>query len=330
MKFKAGMRVEGLEILEGRFMAAVERVGGSGMKQNNSGGWQLYLTRDHVMFLHNLLGGGGDGVQCVAQFSVSLLFHDYHISSRNADRIAFSVEPSLLHRALRSSLSILAHSSSSLSPFLQMKLVKKLPAGSSRPAPFLSFETKGQKSAVIQDVPISRPLSAADVSDLHSALLSTQELPETLVQVPDLQQLQGLVDRLRHVGDVLSVSITRYGDLHLKLSSSSLVTLGFEFRGLRILGVQASPLPNAMSLSPQARMELAIQRGEAMSVQVSMKHLLKSIQCHLAKPDCTFFGIAPQGACLMVIFQFFIPGTRQTDKSISLHCRIPVLDSGSN
>ncbi|KAF9613500.1 hypothetical protein IFM89_008347 [Coptis chinensis] len=63
--------------------------------------------------------------------------------------------------------------------------------------------------------------------------------------------------------------------------------------------------------------------------QVSMKHFGKSLQCHLAKPDCAFYGITPLASSLTVIFQFFIPGTRQTDKSISLHCRLPVLDPGS-
>jgi len=35
-------------------------------------------------------------------------------------------------------------------------------------------------------------------------------------------------------------------------------------------------------------------------VQVSVRHFSKSIRClsHLAKPDCAFYGIAPQGARL--------------------------------
>nr|ABD32490.2 hypothetical protein MtrDRAFT_AC147482g42v2 [Medicago truncatula] len=45
---------------------------------------------------------------------------------------------------------------------------------------------------------------------------------------------------------------------------------------------------------------------------------------HLAKPDCVFYGIAPQGSCPTAIFNFFIPCTRRTDKSISYHCRLKV------
>ncbi|MQL93547.1 hypothetical protein Taro_026193 [Colocasia esculenta] len=286
------------------------------------------------MFLHNLLAG--DGVQCVAQFGRDLLFRDYRISSQNDDRIAFSIDLALFHRALRSALSILQSQGGGGDPAdgggsqlqIQIKLLKKIPAGSQQPTPFLSFETKGYKSAVIHDVPISKPLSRADVTELQTALDMAQELPQTLVQVPDLPQLQNLVDRLKNVGDILSISITQYGDLHLQVSTG-LVTVGSEFRRLRVLGGRADAPPGDQNLSAPSRTRLAMERGEAQSVQVSMKHLAKSIQCHLTKPDCAFYGIAPQGACLTVIFQFFIPGTRQMDKSISLHCRLPVLDTGS-
>lgn len=58
-----------------------------------------------------------------------------------------------------------------------------------------------------------------------------------MVQVPDLQQLQNLVDRLKNIGDLLSVTVTQYGDLHLQVSTS-LVTVGSEFKRLRILGAR--------------------------------------------------------------------------------------------
>lgn len=311
MKFKAFLTDHGVNLLEKRFVPALDKIGRV---------CHLYLTRDHAIFLHNLLNG--DGVQSIAQFRKETLFEDYRISSQNDDRIAFAIDLGLLHRALRSSLSVEGGER------LQIKLVKKLPAGSNQPMPFLTFEAKGYKSAVIQDVPISKPLSRSDVLELQSALDMAQDLPQTLVQVPDLLRLQNLVDRLKHVGDVLNVSITQYGDLHLQVSTS-LITVGSEFRKLRVLGVQANVPSGDQDMTARTRTEMAIQRGEAMSVQASMKHFAKSLQCHLAKPDCAFYGIAPQGACLTVVFQFFIPGTRQTDKSISLHCRLPVLDTGT-
>ncbi|XP_021826656.1 uncharacterized protein LOC110767427 isoform X2 [Prunus avium] len=291
MKFKAFLTENGVNLLEKRFLPALDKMGKI---------CHLYLNRDHAIFLHNLLNG--DGVQSIAQFRKEALFDDYRISSQNEDRIAFAVDISLLHRALRSSVSICTEfGNGPTANRLQIKLVKKLPPNSTQPMPFLTFETKGYKSAVIQDVPISKPLSRAQVLELQTALDMAQDLPQTLVQVPDLNQLQNFVDRMRHVGELLNISISERAD---------------------------APSED-QNLSAQTRSARAILRGDAQSVQVSVKHFGKSLQCHLAKPDCAFYGITPQGACLTVIFQFFIPGSHQMDKSISLHCRLPVLDQGS-
>ncbi|XP_057977886.1 uncharacterized protein LOC131164600 [Malania oleifera] len=320
MKFKAFLTDNGVSLLEKRFLPALDKMGRI---------CHVYLTKDHTMFLHNLLNG--DGVQSIAQFRKEALFDDYRISSQNDDRIAFAVDLSLLHQAIRSSVTICAEVGSgggTTMNRLQIKLVKKLPPNSQQPMPFLTFETTGYKSAVIQDIPISKPLSRADVLELQTALDTAQELPRTLVQVPDLNQLQNFMDRMKHLGELLNVSITKYGDLHLQIATT-LITLGAEFRKLLVIGEQAEAPVGDQNLSAQSRSTRAIQRGEAQSVQVSLKHFVKSLHCHLAKPDCAFYGIAPQGACLTVIFQFCIPGSRQTNKSISLHCRLPVLDTGA-
>ncbi|KAK0598327.1 hypothetical protein LWI29_033709 [Acer saccharum] len=316
MKFKAFLTENGVNLLEKRFLPALDKMGKI---------CHLFLTSEHAFFLHNLLSG--DGVQSIAQFQKEALFDDYRISSQNEDRIAFAIDMSLLSRAVRSSVSICSElgGGGSNANRLQIKLVKKLPPNSTLPTPFLTFETKGYKSAVIQDVPISKPLSRAQVLELQTALDMAQDLPQTLVQVPDLNQLQNFVDRMKHVGDLLNVSISKYGDLHVQ-TSTTLITLGAEFRKLLVVGERAVPPPEDQNVSAQIRSERAILRGDAQSVQVNVKHFSKSLQCHQVKPDCAFYGIAPQGACLTVIFQFFIPGTRQTDKSISLHCRLPVLD----
>ncbi|KAJ6427608.1 hypothetical protein OIU84_023072 [Salix udensis] len=234
-------------------------------------------------------------------FRKQALFEDYRISSQNEDRIAFAFDISLLLRAVRSSVSIIS-GEFGIANRLQVKLVKKLPPNSTQPMPFLTFETKGYKSAVIQDVPISKPLSRAQLLQLQAALDAAQDLPPTLVQVPDSNRLQNFVDRMKHVGDLLNVSISKYGDLHLQISTT-LITLGAEFRKLLVVGDKAQAPSEDRDLSAQTRSGRAILMGDAQSVQ---------------------------GACLTVIFQFFIPGTRQTDKSISLHCRLPVLDPGSS
>ncbi|KAK6148989.1 hypothetical protein DH2020_016514 [Rehmannia glutinosa] len=318
MKFKAFLTDNGINLLEKRILPALDKMGKI---------CHLYFTRDHAFFLHNLLNS--DGVQSIAQFKKESLFTDYRISSQNDDKIAFSIDLSLLHRALRSILAIYAESRDFNSNGLQIKLVKKLPPHSTQATPFLTFEAKGYKSAVVQDVPISKPLSRADVQELQLALEVSQEMPATLVKAPDLNLLQNFVDRMKHVGDVMGVTVSKYGDLHLQISTT-LITLGAEFRKLMVLGERANGVDGDGNLSAQTRIERAVQRQDAMTVQASVKHFFKCLQYSSAKPDCAFYGIAPQGACLIVIFQFFIPGTRQTDKSISLHCRLPVLDPGSN
>jgi len=148
------------------------------------------------------------------------------------------------------------------------------------------------------------------------------------MQVPDLNQLLNLVDRMKQVGDVVNVFISKHGDLSVQVSTT-LISLGADFRRLGVIGEQTNAPSEDQNLSAQTRSSRSISRGDGQSVQVSVKHFAKSLQCHLARPDCAFYGIAPQGSCLTVIFQFFIPGSRETDKSISLHCRLPVLDPGS-
>ncbi|KAK6912243.1 Checkpoint protein Hus1/Mec3 [Dillenia turbinata] len=319
MKFKALLTDNGIIQLEKRFIPALDKMGKF---------CHIYLTPDHFFILHNLLSPSSP--QSIAQFSALSLFDDYRISSQFDNVIAFSIDLFLLLRALRSSSSICITNPNPNPNRLQIKLVKKLPPNSTNPLPFLTFESKGYKSAVIQDIPISKPLSRSSLVELQDALNAANEIPKTLVQVPDLGQLQNYVDRLKNVGELLDVTIGKFGDLYLQVSTS-LITVGAEFRRLTVLGERASRgVGEDRDLSAQTRARRAIERGEAESVEVSLKHFGKSLQYHLAKPDCTFYGVGMNGGCLTVIFQFFVPGSRQTDKSISLHCRLPVLDPGAS
>ncbi|KAH7289856.1 hypothetical protein KP509_30G021700 [Ceratopteris richardii] len=309
MKFKAFLTNHGVSLLERRFIPAFEKIGKS---------CHLYLTPEHVILLHNVLNS--NGVQAVAQFKKEALFEDYRISSQNEDRIAFTIDLALFARALRSSISMDGDK-------LQVKLVKKRAVAVERAMPYLSLESMGHRTAVVQDVPISNPLSRTDVHELQTALDMAQDLPRTLVQVPDLHLLQNLANRLKNVGEILEIGITQYGDFHLHISTS-LVTIGSEFRKLRVLGVRADGGVLDGAVSASARLEQALQRGEASAVQVSMKHFVKSLQCQLTKPDTSFYGIGQNDSSLTMIFQFFVPGSRQMDDSISLHYRLPVLDPG--
>ncbi|CAM6101439.1 unnamed protein product [Calypogeia fissa] len=306
MKFKATLTDYGVALLERRFVPAFEKIGKT---------CHMYLTPRHFILLHNVLNV--NGVQAIAQFTKETIFDEYMIQSQNDNCIAVTVDLGLLSRALKSSVNMDGDQ-------LVVKLVRKGSSISHNRLPYLTFESKGFRSSIVQDVPISQPLGRADVADIQAALDLAQTLPQTLVQVPDIVKLQALVDRLKNVGEQLDVGVTQYGDLHLNVSTTS-VKIGSEFRKLRVVGVRADepavdPDPNSSS-----RLQQAIQRSQASRVRVNVKHFAKSLQCNLTKPDASFCGISPNNGCLLMMFQYFIPGTRQTDNSLSLHYRLPVI-----
>ncbi|KAL3695329.1 hypothetical protein R1sor_009405 [Riccia sorocarpa] len=309
MKFRAVLTDHGVNLLERRFLPALEKIGKT---------CHILLTPHYVILLHNVLNTSG--VQAIAQFTKEAIFEDYRISSQYDDRIAFTVDLALLSRALRSSVSMDGD-------LLQIKLVKKRAKITDTPTPYLTIESKGFRSAVVQDVPITQPMPRREVDELQAALDMAQDLPRTLVQVPNLLQLTSLVERLKNVGDVLEVGVTQYGDLHLHVSTT-LVSIGSEFRSLRVLGVRADSAPVDANLNSSERLREALNNELASVVKVDVKQFVKSLQCHHTKPDASFCGIAPNDGCLLMMFQFFIPGTRQTDNSISLHYRLPVLLDG--
>jgi hypothetical protein len=115
----------------------------------NLGGFELYISIMHgelcqytlvfvspfylsilqvIFFFHSFL----HSIEVTLQETV---FDEYRISSQNEDRIAFTVDLTLLSRALKSSVSIYGDK-------LQVKLVRKRPSLSERPMPYLTFESK--------------------------------------------------------------------------------------------------------------------------------------------------------------------------------------------
>jgi len=65
MKFKAFLTENGVNLLEKRFLPALDKMGKV---------CHLFLTGEKAYFLHNLLSG--EGIQCVAQFHKETLFGD--------------------------------------------------------------------------------------------------------------------------------------------------------------------------------------------------------------------------------------------------------------
>ncbi|GJV00722.1 putative reverse transcriptase domain-containing protein [Tanacetum coccineum] len=86
-------------------------------------------------------------------------------SSQNDDIVAFTIDLSLLHRALRSIVTIYTEFVGSLS------------------------DAGGYKSAVIQDVPISKPLSWADILELQAILAIRAQVEELSIDEESLAYL---------------------------------------------------------------------------------------------------------------------------------------------
>ncbi|CAI7807605.1 unnamed protein product [Closterium sp. NIES-53] len=223
MRFKAILTTDGVSLLEQRFLPAFERIGRV---------CHVYLTPSDVFLLHNVLSA--DGVQAIAQFPTGELFSEHLISSASADRIAFSLDLSLLARALRSSLATAATRH-------QLKLVKKSTNPTAPALPFLSLEAKGERSSIVQDIPISTPLPRSQLNELQAGIDLVHSLPETLVQLPDLPSLRHLVERLQSVGDVADVATMRSGALAMRTHTPS-ITVAAQFKNLKVFGANSGNL----------------------------------------------------------------------------------------
>ncbi|KAI3791263.1 hypothetical protein L2E82_04975 [Cichorium intybus] len=152
---------------------------------------------------------------------------------------------------------------------------------------------------------IYKPLPRSDVLELQAALDMAQDLPQTLVQAPDMNQLQNYVDRMKHVGDVLNVSISKSGDLHLQISTT-LVTLGAEFRKLVVVGEQAAVPPGDENLSAQIHSRRAIERGDAMSVQRKRFLALTELRFELLLLVSSSFDFHPISISLLSLEFIFV------------------------
>ncbi|CAM6102241.1 unnamed protein product [Calypogeia fissa] len=88
---------------------------------------------------------------------------------------------------------------------LVVNIVNKGSSISHNRLPYLTFESKGFRSSIVQDVPISEPLGRADVADIQAALDLAQTLPQTLVQVRLLMMFQYFIPGTRQTDNSLSL-----------------------------------------------------------------------------------------------------------------------------
>lgn len=172
----------------------------------------LNLTETTVYF--NMTSEFTKGEQAFAELPVASAFESWRIESKAGNSIALIVSLANLSRALKSC---------DKAQRAVVKLAKK--AGRA----FLTFDIAADGLTAVQDVPVSvqTPERLAECQEPELAE------PSVKLKMPPLRSLRAVVERMRQVGDELTVTATRGGDLQLCVASD-LVTVRTFYRGLAL------------------------------------------------------------------------------------------------
>jgi HUS1 checkpoint protein len=142
MKFRSTFSTVGVQWLE-RFVPVFEKLGNE---------LTMLLTRNTIHLVQDAVSTGG--LELHADLLKNEVFEEYKISSNNEDKIAFSLEPAVLHRVLKGLIGSEATS-------VDVKLIKRV-ISPGNAAPFLNFTSKGLVD-ITQDVPLAGPLTKREV-----------------------------------------------------------------------------------------------------------------------------------------------------------------------
>lgn len=197
----------------------------------------VLLTPEHVWLILTPTDADGACVVAKAERTVLFLPDTYTLQAIHNNMIAFECEIPLLTRVFKSAFSNDLHT-------LDVRLVQRtLPEGPG-PRPFLSFRAAGSDVQLVQDLPITGPLRADAVDELHR--LSDEPALDWYVDLhPHEATLQGILDRLKGISASVSLSVSRTGDLHLRVQEAGL-EFGTELQGLAVLPVSAAVEPHTL------------------------------------------------------------------------------------
>ncbi|KAG2453525.1 hypothetical protein HYH02_001745 [Chlamydomonas schloesseri] len=316
MKLKATLTEHGSRLLWKNFLPTIEKFGKT---------CQVLLGTDEVHFIQTSLNT--DGVHVTARFAAETLFDTatYRCQSKHYNLIAFQVEVGLLLRVLKGAAATNAH-------VVDVKLTIRQvtgPAGEPTSKPFLSFTASGASTNVVQDVPIGRPYSPAEVSALVAAKDVGAYCPAYVDLVPGLAAAQAIVDRLKAVDECAMLAVCRGGDAHLLVQTTS-VALGAQIKDLPVYphtAFVAGACDRSKPVSEQLRM--ALENGTAVSVHVLLKQLARVISTsQLTEPAQVLLGIGEGGGHVHVLHVFRDPHKDDVyDDNVTLAFKLPVRDS---
>lgn len=264
----------------------------------------------------------------------------YDLAARR-ERIAMAVEVARLSRALRSAATNGTDS-------VEIRLTTRAPQGDDpRLQPVLSFRWNGSNVSMVQDLPISRPFAADALDDVYRTVCASIPCGYYADVWPQLQPLQSLLERVPSSAEVVSMTLSRWGNVRLDCSSLHL-RLEAEARGLEIFPDDAARrAPDNLGEGATA-----LDDAEAGSVDVRTRHLTRAFAGamatrHLSKagggaansqqaaragsetvlpqPTQLLLGIGPEGGSihLLLIYRDMSAACR-VDQSVSLEFHLPI------
>ncbi|KAJ1775355.1 Checkpoint protein hus1 [Coemansia sp. RSA 2523] len=191
---------------------------------------KLTPTRLHIIVVSDTEGG----LQMWSDVDPQALFASYRVESLHNNEIHLEFHIDNLQRALRS-----AHNSQSA----VLKLTKKqnLPVLS---LSVQSMSSTGHTTLVCQDVPV-RVLTPEQVRAMREP-----EVPDAHVHImmPELSTIRSVVERMRLMGDRVTVAANNEGQLTLRVASDR-VDITTYWRGLANMTYDASEQPQAHEFS---------------------------------------------------------------------------------
>ena len=309
MKFRASFSSVGVNWLE-RFVPVFDKLGKelSVLLTPNT----VHLAQDHVV---------SGGLELHADLLREEVFDEYKISSNNDDKIAFKLEPAVLHRVLRGLIG-------SEATHIEVKLIKRLVAPE-RSLPFLNFSSKGVVD-IVQDVPLAGPLSRREIADIEALVQAN------VVNVPywlnldriGAEAMHQAVERFRAVGLIAELA-TR---ARARCISSSPERR--RFGGRRTQRVPVLPATEDRrdvegaeeigdELSAAERLAEAKAAGTASAVRVNTKQLWKSLSGTTTNPSNCLVGVARGLGHVELVYRY----DRQAvngNEAVGLMVRMPV------
>ncbi|KAF6255077.1 DNA damage checkpoint protein [Scenedesmus sp. NREL 46B-D3] len=320
MKFRATLTERGCQSLHKAFLPTLEKFGKT---------CHILLGPDEVFFVQRPVDA--DGANVTVRFTVERMFstESFRVASRHFNLVAFAVDVGLLLKVLKSAVT---NAPDTLDVKLTQCVVAVPGCEEVENKPFLCFTARGDGVSLVQELPIGKPCGSSDIDSLVAAKDVASLCPWYL----DLASGSGsaglarVVDRMRALSSSMQVALCKTGDLHIQVAENS-VMLGALFAGLTVYPQDAysEPQPEeGRQLTAEEKLHEALQAGEAMTVHIQVKHLLKILSVsQLSQPSRILFGIAEGCGHVHVMFVYRDPNTEAAyDDSLTLGFKLPVRD----